>query len=63
VPSNTGYGFNLDQMELNSLQKQLFVPEGPDFDIASQSWRFSIDFYGNMQFNPRYMGKLFNYKA
>jgi hypothetical protein len=41
-------------MELRSLQPQLFVPEGPDFDIAGQSWRFAVDFYGNMMFaSPR----------
>jgi hypothetical protein len=61
LPANTGYGFNVDSMELCSLQGQLFVPEGPDFDIASQSWRFSIDFYGNLKMNPRHMGKLKNY--
>ena len=63
IPATTGYGFNVDQMELCSLQNQLFVPEGPDFDIASQSWRFSIDFYGNLKMNPRHMGKLYPYKA
>jgi hypothetical protein len=54
VPTATGYGWALEQMELCCLQPQLFVPEGPDFDIASQSWRFSIDFFGNLRFNPRY---------
>lgn len=58
VPADSGYGFNVDQMELRSLQSQLFVPEGPDFDIASQSWRFSIDYFGNLVVNPRYMLKL-----
>ena len=59
VPASTGYGFNIDEMELCSLQKQLFVPEGPDFDIASQSYRFSIDFYGNMKCNPRCFVKFY----
>jgi hypothetical protein len=54
IPTNNGYGFSMDNMELMSLQPQLFVPEGPDFDIASQSYRFSIDFFGNARFNPRY---------
>jgi hypothetical protein len=61
VPDTVGYGFNIDAMQLCSLQNQLFVPEGPDFDIASQSWRFSIDFYGNLEANPRTMGKLDDY--
>jgi len=48
VPANIGYGWNADQMELRSMQGQLFVPEGPDYDVASKSWRFSIDFFGNL---------------
>jgi hypothetical protein len=54
IPTNRAYGFSMENMELCSLQGQMFVPEGPDFDIASQSWRFSIDFFGNTRFNPRY---------
>lgn len=57
VPSGIGYGWNIDQMQLKSLQGQLFVPEGPDYDVASKSWRFSIDFFGNIEFNPRYFVK------
>jgi hypothetical protein len=61
VPVNTGYGWCMDQLELCSLQAQLFVPEGPDFDIASQSYRFSIDFFGNMRFKSiRYFTKWLN---
>lgn len=60
VPVNTGYGWSMENMELCSLQGQVWVPEGPDFDIASQSWRFSIDFFGNMRFNPRYFVKFVN---
>jgi hypothetical protein len=61
VPDNLGYGFNVDEMELQSLQPQLFVIEGPDFDLASQSYRFSIDFYGNLKANPRHFVKFKNY--
>jgi hypothetical protein len=49
VPTNLGYGLCLECMELCSLQGQLFVPEGPDFDPATQTWRFSIDFFGNLR--------------
>jgi hypothetical protein len=55
-----GYGFNVEAMELRSQQAQLFVPEGPDQDISSQAWRFSIDFYGNMVWNPKFQVKLAN---
>jgi hypothetical protein len=60
IPTNLGYGFAMEQMELRSLQPQLFVPEGPDFDISTQSYRFSIDFFGNLRCNPRYMAKFVN---
>ncbi len=58
VPADVGYGFNVDQMQLCSLQGQLFVPGGPVFDEASQSYRFWIDFYGNLKCNPRGFEKL-----
>lgn len=62
MPASTGYGFNTNFMMLRSLQGQLFVPEGPDFDIGTQSYRFSIDFYGNLRFrSPRYFLKIANY--
>ena len=56
-PPNVGYGWNMDEMELRSLQSELFEPDGPDYDIASKSWRFSIDFLGNLVFNPRHFCK------
>src|SRR5208283_4417202 len=49
VPTGVGYGWSMENVELRSLQGQLFVPEGPDFDIASQSYRFSIDMFGNLR--------------
>lgn len=61
VASGVGYGFNVDKVELKSLQGQLFVPTGPDFDIGSQSWRMLIDMFGNMSWNPRFQTKLKNY--
>jgi hypothetical protein len=60
VPSNTGYGLAIEQIELCSLQSQLFVPDGPDWDIATRSWRFAIDMLGNMKANPRYQTKFKN---
>lgn len=56
-----GYGLNLDQVELRSMQSQVFVPEGPSFDDATKSWRWSIDFFGNLVWNPKYQCKLLNY--
>lgn len=58
ITPGTGYGFNCDMMELRSQQAQVFVPEGPDMDIATKSWRFSVDFFGNCVWNPKYFIKL-----
>lgn len=57
MPSGTGYGLNVDQIELMSLQGQLFVVEGPDYDSQTKSWRTSVDYFGNMWVNPRYQVK------
>jgi len=50
VPTTQAYGWCMECLELCSLQPQMFVPEGPDFDISTQSYRFSIDFFGNLKF-------------
>lgn len=57
VPDGELYGWSMANVELCSLQSELFVPEGPDMDISTQSERFSIDFFGNLKFNPRYFVK------
>lgn len=57
TPAAVGYGLNIDEMELKSQQGQLFVPEGPDFDISTKSWRFSIDMFGNIKWNPKFQCK------
>lgn len=53
VPSGVGYGLCLEYAELCSLQDRLFSPEIKDFDISGMSFRFAVDFYGNLKFNPR----------
>jgi len=55
-----GYGLNLDQIELRSMQTEVWVPEGPSFDDATKTWRWSIDCFGNLVCNPKYQVKLFN---
>lgn len=57
MPSGVGYGLNCDQMELMSLQGQLFVVEGPDYDNATKSWRTSVDYFGNLWCNPKFQTK------
>ncbi|HUU84209.1 MAG TPA: phage major capsid protein [Phycisphaerae bacterium] len=61
MPSDTGYGFNINHMGLWSLQEGLFVPEGPDYDLATKKWQFSVDMMGQAWFRPRYFVKFFKY--
>lgn len=56
-PENVGYGWNFSEMEIRSLQDQLFEPDGPDYDIATKTFRFSIDCLGNMVINPKFQVK------
>lgn len=58
LPTGVGYGWNLDQVELMSLQDSLFKVEGPEYDISTKSHRTSIDCLGNMWWNPRFQLKL-----
>jgi hypothetical protein len=59
MPTGVVYGICTDAMELCSLQNQMFVPEGPDYDPATQTWRFSLDFFGNLKTaSPRHFFKL-----
>lgn len=60
VPSGEAYGLNTQTMELKSLQGQLFVPSD-DFDLDFLADRYAIDFFGNLQMNPRGMVKWKNY--
>lgn len=57
LPAGVGYGWNLDQVELMSLQDALFKVEGPEYDISTKSHRTSIDCLGNMWWNPRFQLK------
>lgn len=61
MPTATGYGMNFDEMEVMSMQPQLFVPKGPDEDIASASYRFAIKAYGNFRLSPRNFTKWYAY--
>lgn len=61
MPTNTGYCFNTNHMELKCLQSQLFSSVGPVFDEVTMSYRWAMRFVGNLFFNPKFQGKLKNY--
>ncbi len=56
-----GYGFNIDEMQILSLEDRLFVSGGPYFDEASQADRYVIRNWSNMKYNPRYFAKWAKY--
>lgn len=59
VPNNQAFGFNSKQMEMRSMQKKLFDSYGPEYDSGDNGYRFLVDFYGNLVFNPRYFFKIY----
>lgn len=61
ITPSVGYGFNFDEIELRSWQPEIFVSQGPDFDMGSQSYRYAIDSYLNLRMNPRNFLKLAAY--
>lgn len=52
-----GYGLNVDQMQLWSMQGRLFVPTVDD-DQETKATNVDIDFLGNLWFNPRHQFSL-----
>lgn len=51
-PSTQAFGINFKELQLHSMQKQLFVP-GTGKDHSTFSDTLSVDFYGQLKGNPR----------
>ncbi len=49
MPANVGYGIPVGQLELLSLQSELFKADKVEFDMATRSYRVAIDFLGNLR--------------
>jgi hypothetical protein len=47
TPADTGYGLNVDQMEVRSMQGQLFVPTARSTTSPRSRGASRIDFFGN----------------
>jgi len=52
VPANVAYGWSMQNLQLRSMQGKLFAADN-DYNLADKSKRFSVDFFGNLRFNPR----------
>lgn len=58
----SGFGFNIDNMELMSWQDDLFKVRGPVMDELNNAWHLIIDFLGQMKFvTPNRFLKLAQY--
>ena len=54
VPATKGYGFNYNCIELKSMDDTLLRPEGPEYDIQSQSFNAVVSTLSNLKFkSPR----------
>jgi hypothetical protein len=61
VPESTGYGVNLNCIELLSMDSTLFRPEGPEYDIHSQSFNAVVSTLSNLKLkSPRSFFKIRN---
>jgi hypothetical protein len=61
IPAAVGYGFNVKQMELRSMQDKLFVTDGPTYEPLNRSYYVIVDYLGQIKFHsPRFFGKLAN---
>jgi hypothetical protein len=52
MPDTEGYGINVKEMELCSLNKQLFMPH-KGYEVATLSDNYALVFFGQLRCNPR----------
>jgi hypothetical protein len=60
-PVSVGYGINIYEMELRSLDSVLFKPQGPEWDMKTKSFLYEIGFYGNCRYYPKHFARLADY--
>lgn len=61
VPSRTGYGLNVNQMEVRCLGDSLFQNRGPEYSIQHDAYLFVIGMFGNCTYQPKYFAKFYSY--
>ena len=61
VPTDTGYGFNCDYIDLCCLNSQL-VDGSVEWDIDSKAWKMDADIFGNFAFkSPQHQFKIYTH--
>jgi len=57
VPSGSFYGINVYQMQVASMNPELFFTKGPDYSPKDLGWLFLVGFFGNCRYSPKYFAK------
>ena len=61
IPTSTGYGININCIDLMSMDSSLFKPEGPEYDMQTQSFNAVVSTLSNLKFkSPRNFFKIRN---
>lgn len=59
IPPGVGYGMNINAIELKCMEDQMIYPEGPEYDIFSQSFNAVVSTLSNLKCkSPRNFFKL-----
>lgn len=59
MPTAVGYGYNIENMELRSMQDRIFKVDGPEWNQIQRAYTVIVDFLGQLKFHsPRFFGKL-----
>lgn len=62
VAANSGYGWNIDEVELCIWGSEIFRTKGPTYDQKTAAYLFNIFCFGNFKFSsPKYFAKTKNY--
>jgi hypothetical protein len=61
VPTDTGYLINFNEMSMECMYSQMFMPKGPEWSMEKAAYLFLMMFFGNIRWNPKGFSKLKNY--
>ena len=59
IPASVGYGLNIANHELRSLDETMYRVQGPEYDIDNDAYKAVVSTLSNLRFNsPRNFAKL-----
>ncbi len=60
-PASTGFIFRMNAVKAMFMKSKMFEMRGPEYDIASNSYLMLLTCYGNFQFSPKHVCKIYGY--